>query len=1086
MYLKSISLKGFKSFPTRTKLDFPSGVSVIVGPNGSGKSNIADGIVWALGEQSAGAIRGHSMQDLLFGGAPGIPSASSAEVELVFDNDDGRLESDFRELSILRRVSRDGEGEYRINGARCRLVDVIEVLADSGLGKEMHSVLSQGKVDHVVGSKPKDRRLLIEEAAGLGKHRKRRRRAQLKLAKTRDNLDRVLDVEREARSRLKPLKRQAEAAETHERLERQSDELLAVVKADELLSVGNQLAATRQAAQAAREARAAIETQLAEVARERELAEREIAAQATERERVANQLFEVRSACERIELRRERAAERVRLLEAERQRCQGELSQLELDISPEIDGARLAQLETDLLAVEEQARAELDTDLQDVVDRLEAARSAQMEADAHYAGARQAVEDAERVVNEMRVAGRECRAALDESRRNRASLEGELAAVDQFLRGVAARRADGALAERIDVEPGYEQAVAAVLGHRLGASMVESLDEANALLDGRGEDGGAVLMARAARTGATPAQAPHDAEPLLDKLRPRAGAESVLETLLRDVWVVSDLHAVGTDFRGIAVTRGGRVWFGGTGEVHQTPGGGEQRELTARNRRNALADELERVRAGETDAGSALARSHKQIAASEAALESALEAATTARHARDEAAGAADALSATIDKRRETGAAEGPLAVKRAALAAEMRSEQAHADRVRQALDAQRRRREQLTRQLTEAEAQLPPTRNLMEALADAAAVSRPRVEECAREAEQGRGGAEAVTERLRALATREAGLQSGLHGAGEQVTTAEVQSQRAQDAHAELAAEATRLAAALGAPVEAAAQALPAEEREEIEAKLTRIVRRRELLGPINPLAKDEYAEALAHVDELEQQRDDLETALKELDDLIREVDRTIRRSFEETFESTSAHFTDLVARLFPGGTGELRLVQEDRPPQPVLTAATESETGGDAPEPGAGEDGLPADPDDGPDDATDRADDYGVEIEVKLPGSKAGRRLSLLSGGERSLVALAFLFSVFLTRPCPFYVFDEAEAALDDINIDRLVSLLREHSSESQFIVITHQKRTMDAADQLYGVSMGADGITKVISRKLVREGGDGEQPALAPAAA
>ena len=222
MYLKSITLKGFKSFPDRTRLEFGPGVSVIVGPNGSGKSNVTDAVLWALGEQSPIAVRGHSMQDVIFGGAPGKQAGKQAEVELVLDDSEGVLGLGAPEVSIVRRLDRSGEGEYRLAGARCRLVDVIELLSDTGLGKEMHSVISQGRVEAIVTSKPRDRRLLIEEAAGLGKHRKRRRRAQLKLGHTQDNLDRALDVEREARSRLRPLKRQAEAAELHARLERQS------------------------------------------------------------------------------------------------------------------------------------------------------------------------------------------------------------------------------------------------------------------------------------------------------------------------------------------------------------------------------------------------------------------------------------------------------------------------------------------------------------------------------------------------------------------------------------------------------------------------------------------------------------------------------------------------------------------------------------------------------------------------------------------------------------------------------------------------------------------------------------------------
>ena len=221
MRLKSLTLKGFKSFPDRTHLDFGPGVSVVVGPNGSGKSNVTDAVLWAMGEQSPLAVRGQSMQDVIFGGGRGVQARSAAEVEIVLDNSDGTVDLPLSEISIVRRLDRAGEGGYRLNGARCRLTDVIEVLSDTGLGKETHSVVSQGRVEAIVTSKPRDRRLLIEEAAGLGKHRKRRRRAQLKLEKTQENLDRALDVEREARTRLRPLKRQAEAAELHERLERQ-------------------------------------------------------------------------------------------------------------------------------------------------------------------------------------------------------------------------------------------------------------------------------------------------------------------------------------------------------------------------------------------------------------------------------------------------------------------------------------------------------------------------------------------------------------------------------------------------------------------------------------------------------------------------------------------------------------------------------------------------------------------------------------------------------------------------------------------------------------------------------------------------
>src|SRR5689334_23501846 len=234
MRLKSLTLDGFKSFPGRTSLEFGPGVSVVVGPNGSGKSNVTDAVLWAMGEQSPLAVRGQSMQDVIFGGGHGVQPRSSAEVEIVLDNSDETVELPLSEISIVRRLDRTGEGQYRLNGARCRLVDVVEALSDTGLGKETHSVISQGRVEAIVTSRPRDRRLLIEEAAGLGKHRKRRRRAQLKLERTQENLDRALDVEREARTRLRPLKRQAEAAELHARLERQSLEIQWELTRDQL------------------------------------------------------------------------------------------------------------------------------------------------------------------------------------------------------------------------------------------------------------------------------------------------------------------------------------------------------------------------------------------------------------------------------------------------------------------------------------------------------------------------------------------------------------------------------------------------------------------------------------------------------------------------------------------------------------------------------------------------------------------------------------------------------------------------------------------------------------------------------------
>src|ERR1700754_2915321 len=303
MYLRSISMKGFKSFPERVSLEFSPGVSVIVGPNGSGKSNITDAVLWALGEQSPGAIRGASMQDVISAGGKNTSQRREAQVEVVIDNSDGRAATEFSEIAIERRLDRGGDGGYRLNGARARLADVIEVLSDTNLGREMHSVISQGRVETIIHSKPRERRLLIEEAAGLGKHRKRRRRAELKLRGTRDNLDRALDVEREARARLRPLKRQAQAAEIGARIDREEMELKGRIVSEELRFGADRAAAAAKAAAAARETRTKLEVSLAEVSKRRSAAEERFAERDRARTQAWGVLTKLRAESERVAVR---------------------------------------------------------------------------------------------------------------------------------------------------------------------------------------------------------------------------------------------------------------------------------------------------------------------------------------------------------------------------------------------------------------------------------------------------------------------------------------------------------------------------------------------------------------------------------------------------------------------------------------------------------------------------------------------------------------------------------------------------------------------------------------------------------------
>ena len=376
MHLSSITLRGFKSFPDRTRLTFSPGVSVIVGPNGSGKSNITDAVLWALGEQSPLAVRGQSMQDVIFAGGHGVQARSEAEVEVVLDNDGGGLDLPVGEVSIVRRLNRAGEGEYRINGAQCRLTDVIEILSDTGLGKEMHSVVSQGRVEAIVTSKPRDRRMLIEEAAGLGKHRKRRRRAQLKLERTQDNLDRALDVEREARTRLRPLKRQAEAAELHERIERQVDEARWTLARDGARVARATLAEAEAAVAAARAAAEAAEAEFEAVGKRREAAEEALSARCSEREALSARFYSARSAPSGSRCgSRPRRASRPTSRTASRAAAARSRGWRRGAADTGDDGAaeRIAALQAELAELAEDHRARLERELAELEERREAA-----------------------------------------------------------------------------------------------------------------------------------------------------------------------------------------------------------------------------------------------------------------------------------------------------------------------------------------------------------------------------------------------------------------------------------------------------------------------------------------------------------------------------------------------------------------------------------------------------------------------------------------------------------------------------------------------------------------------------------------
>ncbi len=1055
MHLRSLTLKGFKSFPDRTKLDFAPGVSVIVGPNGSGKSNITDAVLWALGEQSPLAVRGQTMQDVIFAGAAGVASRNAAEVEVLLDNSDGSLDTDFSEISIVRKLSRDGEGEYRLNGARCRMVDVLEVLSDTGLGKEMHSVVSQGRVESIIHSKPRDRRLLIEEAAGLGKHRKRRRRAQLKLERTEDNLARSLDVEREARSRLRPLKRQAEAAELHQRLERQSLEASRELAADDVRAAQADLAEAERSAATAGTARDEAERLLAEVAQRREAAEEAFAEHSRAREQLSSNLFAARAAADGIGLRGDRAREAARVAADDAARDERDAAELAASAEGDRDGGtaeRIAALEAELRTLDAERDSRLEQELADLErERVEAEEQREAAA-AELERRRTSVIEAEQAVEDARTAQREAERREAAARDASAKVATELAALNQVLRTAAAPDDARTLAAELKVDAGFELAVAAALGSRLRAGVVANLGEGHALLDGL-RDGGSALVAGESNAGPRAASSPAaGAQRILDHVEPPADLKPVVDRLLADAWLVEDLATVPRDFTGIAVTPRGRALFAATGELRQVAAGGEERILEARARHEELAASAEATAAEEAAATEAIDQARALVSVGFERREEARMSAREASRTLDEADEVLRRATRRIELR--SGAPEeGQAAVRRARVDADLGAERRLAERA----EHERAQRElRLVRLQTrgarcrELATRAERAAAALQAAGEAVAARRDALAEqlAADEAVGQRTAAE-----LRACASQEVEIQSQLKQASEAVTHAEVRAQQARDVEHECAARLAEIAAKLELPAEPAREALDAERREELAAKVARLARRREQLGPVNPLAEQEYEDAVAHVEELESQREDLEAALAELEGLIKETDRRIREAFEETFEQAARNFEELVGELFPGGRGRLRLV---RPEGPKAVIGGEEIASEEQAEEAAEAEEQP------------EQEEPGVEVEVN-PAGKAMKKLSLLSGGEKSLVALAFMFAVFLARPCPFYILDEVEAALDDLNIDRFLSLIHRYSDRAQFIIVTHQKRTMDAADVLYGVSMGGDGITKVVSRKL-----------------
>jgi chromosome segregation protein len=1200
VHLKSLTLKGFKSFASATTLRFEPGITAVVGPNGSGKSNVVDAIAWVLGEQGAKALRGGKMEDVIFAGTAGRPPLGRAEVTLTIDNTDGALPIAYAEVSITRRMFRDGASEYEINGETARLLDIQELLSDSGIGREMHVIVGQGQLDSVLSARPEDRRAFIEEAAGVLKHRKRKERALRKLDAMQANLTRLTDLTAELRRQLKPLGKQAEVARRAAGVQAELRDSRLRLLADDLATLRAALAAEVADETAVRQRRAEVEQALGEATVAESELEQALAADAPAVAAAQQIYFELSALTERFRGTRTLAAERLRHSRefAEEQRRGRDPAELEAE------AAELREQERQLAESLERARQALQ---QAIVDRQQGERELADAERALVAAARAAADRREGLaklagqVNALRSRasaggdeiarlGAAAAQARDRAAAARAELEsasgeaseldlgelhldsrhesalarhaetsGRLSELSERLRAAEQERSSwsarrdalalgltrkdgtgallaedarqpgvlGAVSSLLTVEPGYEAAVSAALGAVADAVAVETARDASQALQRlkSAEAGRAALLigeagaAAGAAAGGESAPAGEDRTPLpdgacwaLDVVQPAARLRAAVAVALARVAVVDTLAAAERlvadrpEIR--AVTRDGdllaRHWAAGGSasspsmlQVQAAHAEAETKAAEAAERCTRLQAELAGLRAEQAHQQAEVDRSLAALHESDARLNAVAERLAELAQAERSALGEADRLEQArraAEQARETdlaglveleerlrlaevepSAEEQPSAAERdsrAAAVAEARQAEMDARLTVRTQEERARAMSGQAEQLLRAAAAERAARAAQEqarqrrARAALVAAAVARVAELAlHQLDRAlvRAGAErdrilaGRADRERALAAarrdvRELGgrlteLTDAVHrdevARAEQRLRIEQLCARAVD---EYGIEPDALLAEYGSdqPVPPSALELAEyqqglERGEQVvapqpgpfdrrmqEKRASRAERDLALLGKVNPLALEEFAALEERHQFLATQLEDLKNTRRDLLTVVKEVDDRILEVFTAAYHDVAREFEIVFRALFPGGEGRLVLTEPDQ----MLTT--------------------------------------GIDVEARPPGKKV-KRLSLLSGGERSLTAVAMLVAIFRARPSPFYVLDEVEAALDDVNLGRLVGLIGELRASSQLIVITHQKRTMEVADALYGVSMRGDGITQVISQRL-----------------
>ena len=1105
MFLRQIQIRGFKSFADKTVLEFIPGVSVIVGPNGSGKSNLVDAISWALGEQGPRALRGGQMADVIFAGTPSRPALGMAEVKLLIDNEAGLIPVPMTEIEVSRSIFRSGESEYRINGKLVRLLDVQELLAESGIGRALHTVVGQGQLEEVLLSRPEERRKYIEEAAGIAKHRRRKERAERKLAGLDQDLLRLQDVMAELRRQLKPLRQQAEMAKKHEALTARADELsrkLAAARLRALLSERDRRQSgwdegleRRQEARArldaldgdvlaGADARAAASRALADA----ELRFRSAQADRTDAERAFRDAVErearahealatqagraarveaIAAELGRVETDLERALADLQVREQELEAAEAgfreadqrrrEVDELRRQAGEEAAGRRI---ETEALersvSSGERERERLASELQHVekrvrtlveereaieadIERLDGQTSPLAERRGQLEGERR---KATEKVEELEEVERRQQARLELLEARRADIEET--AGSRFLRAHRGRAA-GILRDLVRAEPGLERALVSALGPLADAVVYEDRDEALAAAP---EGDGAILAIAAG------GPVPHglDGErPLLSAVDADPAARGIVSTVLRDVYLADSVEeAAGKQAahpRASFVTPDGTLI--GPAVIH-TPREVDARAREIRAELQVLAHDLagtrarlrpQRQRMKET--AEEIAFLNEQIDAADAditaaaerltVLERDLAAAGREREILEERAGAVRGAQAVA---RDRLAQLGPSStddlpelppLPQPPIQARVAVETLRRDRA--SLDARRAR---LRSEAEDAAAQDPLQLRTELAEAEAARASAEqavaRAEELARAASEARD-ATAADERV--ASAREAEINKAWRDASTELDRLredyEEDDRLRGDIERRVRDAERLLREGHGVEPEAALATLAEDDSVVSLEKASELVQRRlGLLGRVNLLATGEFEAVQERHDFMQRELDDVRKARRDLLELVAQVDREIQESFDGAFRDVGTQFERLVKELFPGGDG--RLVLTD-PANPL---------------------------------------EAGIEIEAS-PGRKRVKRISLLSGGERSLAALAFLFAIFTARPSPFYLMDEVEPALDDLNLHRFLRLVAGFARDAQVMIVTHQKRTMEIASMMYGVSLNKDGTTKVLCQRL-----------------